>query len=122
MSDGVVDVGALFASLDAKRQAEGLSWRSLAQMLQVAPSTFTRMAQGRRPDVDTFAALLQWLEMPVSAFMHGRQPNQEEQVDPVAKIGTYLRMDRNLTPKAAEALQELIKVAYENLRTRSYKS
>jgi hypothetical protein len=31
-------------------------------------------------------------------------------------ISTYLRSDRNLTPEAATALDELIKATYERLR------
>ena len=68
MSVTSVDVDALYAALNNKRQVANLSWRQLATALEVAPSTFTRMAQGLRPDVDTFATLLRWLNMPAEAF------------------------------------------------------
>lgn len=117
MAGPTVDVAALYAALDAKRQAEKLSWRGLAQELGITPSTFTRMKDDRRPDVDTFAALLRWLAMPVEAFMDPSTDNGAPEPEPVAMIGTYLRMDRNLTPEAASALDNLIRVAYERLRT-----
>jgi transcriptional regulator with XRE-family HTH domain len=116
MSNATVDVEGLYAALDARRQTEKLSWRGLAQKLGIAPSTFTRMAQGRRPDVDTFAALLRWLGMPVEAFMASSTETSTPDSDFVSKIGTYLRMDRNLKPEARVALEQLIKVAYETLR------
>lgn len=116
MSEGVVDVGALYTSLDAKRQAEHLSWRGLAQLLGVAPSTFTRMAQGRRPDVDTFAALLRWLDQPVDAFMTPQESGDVKEEASVEKIGTFLRMDRNLTPEAARALEAAIRLLYDQMR------
>ena len=117
MASPTVDVAALFAALDAKRQAEKLSWRGLAKELDITPSTFTRMGDGRRPDVDTFAALLRWLGMPVEAFMDPSTDTGALEPEPVAMIGTYLRMDRNLTPEAATALENLIRVAYERLRS-----
>ena len=116
MSNATVDVEGLYAALDARRQTEKLSWRGLAQKLRIAPSTFTRMAQGRRPDVDTFVALLRWLGMRVEAFMASSTETSTADSDFVSKIGTYLRMDRNLKPEARVALEQLIKVAYETLR------
>lgn len=115
MPETTVDVAALYAALDNKRQAEGLSWRGLAQMLMITPSTFTRMAQGRRPDVDTFAALLRWVAMPVEAFLEPAAPGGSQESEPLAMIGTYLRMNKNLSPRAAVALERLVRVAYETL-------
>lgn len=116
MPETTVDVEALYSALDAKRQAIGLSWRGLAHELAIAPSTFTRMARGRRPDVDTFAALLRWLDMPVEAFLQPSAAGTRDEAKPMVQIGTYLRMDKNLSPKSVAALERLITVAYEALR------
>lgn len=116
MPETTVDVEELYAALDAKRRTTGLSWRSVAHELEIAPSTFTRMAKGRRPDVDTFAALLRWLDMPVEAFLQPAGVGAQSEAEPMVKIGTYLRMDKNLSPKSVVALERLIKVAYEALR------
>jgi len=115
MPETTVDVAALYAALDSKRQAERLSWRALAQLLAITPSTFTRMAQGRRPDVDTFAALLRWVGMPVEAFLEPAVTSGGQESEPLAMIGTYLRMNKNLSPEAAVALEQLVKVAYKTL-------
>lgn len=116
MPETTVNVDALYAALDAKRQAQGLSWRGLAHALEIAPSTFTRMAQGRRPDVDTFAGLLRWLDLPVERFLQPAASEAQEATEPLVQIGTYLRMDKNLSPKSVLALERLIKVAYDALR------
>ena len=116
MPESTVNVDALYAALNAKRQTTGLSWRSLAHELKITPSTFTRMAQGRRPDVDTFAGLLRWLDMPVEAFLQPPPAGIQAETEPMVKIGTYLRMDKNLSPKSVASLERLIKVAYEALR------
>src|SRR5947208_2817870 len=69
MPDTTIDVEAFYAALDAQRQEEELSWREVARHLGISPSTLTRIAQGKRPDVDTFATLLRWLGMSADAFM-----------------------------------------------------
>ncbi len=37
--------------------------------------------------------------------------------EPLAKISTYLRSDKNLSREAANAIDELVKATYERLRT-----
>lgn len=117
MPEAFVDVDSLYAALDAKRQAMGSSWRGVAQELEIAPSTFTRMAQGRRPDIDTFATLVRWLGVSADAFMRpvAGQEGREARVESAAMISAFLRADRHLTPEAATALEELINVAYRTL-------
>jgi hypothetical protein len=63
----------------------------------ISPSTFTRMARGCRPDVDTFATLVRWLGVSADVFMTPA-PASSDEADPLTIISTYLRMNRNLTP------------------------
>ena len=111
MREASIDVPTFYAALDQKRQNNQLSWRGLAQQLDITPSTFTRIAQGRRPDSDTFAVLLAWLGMPVSSFLRGADIGSEDP-DPVGMISSYLRSARNVRPKDAEALEDIIRAAY----------
>jgi transcriptional regulator with XRE-family HTH domain len=113
MPETRVDVEALYAALDNKRKAEGTSWREIARRLDVSPSTFSRMAQGRRPDVDTFATLLHWLGMPAESFMRGATATTSE--EPVAMVSSYLRSARNVKPEDAEALEDIFRAAYNRL-------
>jgi transcriptional regulator with XRE-family HTH domain len=115
MPDTTVDVEALYAALDRKRQTVGWSWREMARGLGISPSTLTRMAQGRRPDVDTFATLLRWLGMPADAFMRPALKKQAEP-DTVAVISSYLRADSRLTVEDAEAIGDILEAAYRRLR------
>lgn len=72
---GRIDIAALHAALDAARAARGLTWRQTARTVGVSPSTLSRIGQGHRPDLDGFAALVQWLGVPAEAFMPGTNPN-----------------------------------------------
>lgn len=111
-----VDVGALYAALDQKRRQEDLTWRRLAKMMEISPSTFTRMAQGKRPDVDTFVALCSWIGVPAESFARDGTEWEEEEDNTLAVISAHLRASRKLSPKSAEAIEEIVLAAYQRLK------
>jgi transcriptional regulator with XRE-family HTH domain len=112
-----VNVAALYSALDAKREAEGLSWREVARAIGVNHSIFTRLSKGHRPDVDTFVTLTGWLGMAPERFVDGdvANPATEETLE---VISTYLRADRALQPKSAQAIESVLRAAYEQLAER----
>ena len=114
---GSFDASSFFSSLDAARQARKLTWKQVADQSGVSASTLTRMAQGRRPDVDGLAALSSWSGLDIDDFV--RTEGEKPEADPLAMISTYLKSDRNLTPESAIALDELIKATYGRLRRKS---
>lgn len=63
-----LDVGQLLARLDRKRRSQNLSWRDVSAKTKTSPSTFSRLKEGRRPDVDTFGKLVSWLGEPAEEF------------------------------------------------------
>ena len=110
------DADAFYAALDAQRQSRRLTWKKVAEEASVSASTLTRMAQGRRPDVDTMAALLAWSGLNAGQFVvQGERSGRE--ADPLARITAYLRADPHLTDEGASALEAMLKAAYEQLRT-----
>lgn len=111
---GWFDAEAFYQALDAERQARRLNWKQIAAASGVSASTLTRMAQGKRPDVDGLAALAAWSGLNTDDFV--RSAGARPEPEPLAKIATYLRSDRNLSPEAATALEEMIKATYERLR------
>jgi hypothetical protein len=114
MPETTVDISALYAAVDRKRQARVLSWRGLAAELEITPSTFTRMAQGMKPDLDTFATLVSWLGIPQEQFLRP-SPKKSEDADPVAMISSYLRASKNLTQDQAEALEDIMNAAFRHI-------
>ena len=115
MAKGHFDAEAFYAALDSQRQSRRLNWRQVAREAGVSASTLTRMAQGKRPDVDSLAALLAWSGLSADQFViaDARAPAQ---ADPLAQITAYLRADPHLKPEAAGALEAVLKAAYEKLR------
>ena len=63
MSAYLLDVPELRRRLDARRLERGLSWRDLAEITGLSASTFSRLADGNRPDADALVTLLVWLDL-----------------------------------------------------------
>ena len=108
------DAEAFYAALDAERRSRRYTWKQVAKESQVSASTLTRMAQGRRPDVDSLAALVAWSGLSADAFV--RDDNAKPGAGALAMISTYLKSDPHLSPDAAEALDQLVKATYERVR------
>ncbi len=115
MSRGQFDASAFYSALDSQRQSRRLTWKQVAGEAGVSASTLTRMAQGKRPDVDTLAALLTWSGLKAEDFVR-TDGSSEGSPEALAQISAYLRADPNLTEEAASALDAVIKVTYDRLR------
>lgn len=115
MPKGQFDVEAFYAALDSQRQSRRKTWKQVAEESGVSASTLTRMAQGRRPDVDSMAALLIWSGLNADLFIQ-RDRSARSESDPLATITAYLRADPHLTPQSAAAIEAVVKAAYEKLR------
>ncbi|MCX4232067.1 helix-turn-helix domain-containing protein [Streptomyces ortus] len=63
MSTHLLDVPELHRRLDERRRRQGLSWRQLADTVDISPSTLSRLADDKRPDADALVSLLVWLDL-----------------------------------------------------------
>jgi transcriptional regulator with XRE-family HTH domain len=113
MAQSHLDVEALYVTLDAERQQRGISWRQVAQEAGIGPSTLSRMAQGNRPDVDSFAALVHWLGLPAEQFMrHAESATEQHQATaPAQVVASLMRADKNLDPDSAAAIDDILQAA-----------
>ena len=111
---GRFDAEAFYAALDAERRSRQQTWKRVAEEAQISASTLTRMARGRRPDVDSMAALVAWSGLSADMFVRDAQAKPEP--GSLSMISTYLKSDPHLTPEAADALDELMKATYERMR------
>jgi transcriptional regulator with XRE-family HTH domain len=115
------DERRFFEAVEQQRRGSGASWRQIAGQLSLSPSTFSRLAQGRRPDVDTFVKLLAWMHRPASDFMDddltATAAAQAAVPDTVGAIAESLRADPTLDAQSAEAMEDIVRVAYHRLRS-----
>src|SRR5438309_8601479 len=105
MADEGFDGAAFYAALDAVRERRKLNWKQVAAESKVSASTLTRLAQGRRPDVDSLAKLLTWSRLKAEQFVRS-ESRTTKRPETLAMISTYLRADPHLTPQSAAALAE----------------
>ncbi len=115
MKSGWFDTAAFHKALDAQRAAKKLTWKQVAAESKVAASTLTRMAQGRRPDVDGLAALCAWSGLKADDYVRateGVRPAPET----LAMISTLLRADPHLTDDGATYLEQIIQAGYKQMK------
>jgi len=107
-----LDTERLANLVRSKRGSRGL--RETAQEIgDVSPSTISRVENGKTPDIDTFLALCDWLEVPPAELI--KNTEDEDDVDTPEAIAIQLRADKKLDPAIANALASLVKAAYKDL-------
>lgn len=108
------DGDAFYRALQATVSARSKTWKEVAAETGISASTLTRMAQGRRPDAASLAALSAWAGLNPSDFVHASY--KVTQPEAMAQISTLLRGDPNLDAQGAEAVEAIVRAAYERLR------
>lgn len=108
------DGDSFYRALEATVTARSMTWKQVSVETDVSASTLTRMAQGRRPDAASLAALSAWAGLNPSDFVHA--PYKKSRPEAMAQISTLLRSDPNLDAQSAEAVEAIVRAAYEQLR------
>jgi len=110
-----VDTIALYSALLGKKEEEGRSWRAISRDLGIDNAIFTRLYKGSRPDGDTLLTLTAWLGVSPERFMSGQAAERDERRDTMVAIRTHLRADRRLSDQSAEAIEAVVRAAYDQL-------
>lgn len=108
------DSKAFYRTLESTVKTRSMTWKQVAAATGVGASTLTRMAQGRQPDAASLAALSAWAGLNPSDFVNA--PYKAVNPQPIAQISALLRSDPNLDAQAAEAVEAIVRAAYEQLR------
>lgn len=116
MSNSSFDAQAFYSALDSERDARGKTWKQVANEANVSASTLTRIGQGKRPDVDSLAALANWSGLDISLFVVGKKSSERASAETLNEISALLRADRNLKAGGADTLEAIIKSAYAHLK------
>lgn len=116
MAKGQFDADAFFDSLESIRSNKKITWKKVAEESGVSASTLTRMAQGKRPDVDSLAALAAWSNLYIDNFVVGAT-TEPRQGNPLEEASALFRADPSLSPEAKSAIEAIVRTAHENLRS-----
>jgi transcriptional regulator with XRE-family HTH domain len=112
------DGNAFYATLDAARHARGMNWKEVAAAAGVSPSTMTRLSQGKRPDLDSLAALLVWSGLSADDFIRGPADGSRSEADPLTKIASFVTGDPGLSQEGRAAFVAIVSAAYNSLRSK----
>lgn len=104
---------AFFDALATTVELRGVTWKNVGADTGVSASTLSRMAGGRKPDAASLTALAAWAGLNPTDFVSGTKRSAE----PLALVGKLLREDPNLDRQSADALEAIIKAAYDRFRT-----
>lgn len=108
------DSGAFYRALESAVESRSMLWKQVAATTGVSASTLTRMSQGRQPDAASLAALSAWAGLNPSDFVQA--PYKAAGPEAITQIATLLRSDPNLDAQAADAVEAIVRAAYERLR------
>jgi transcriptional regulator with XRE-family HTH domain len=108
------DGDAFYRALERTVNERRKSWKQVAEDTGVSASTLTRMAQGRRPDAGSLAALAAWAGINPTDFVEAAYKVQQPSA--LTQISSLLRSDPELDPDSAEAVEAIVRAAYERLK------
>lgn len=106
------DFDSYYKALAATVGAREVSWKTVSHETGVSATTLSRMSKGRQPDAESLTALSAWSGLNPTDFMSG----QRRTAEPLAMVGKLLRDDPNLDSSGAEALQAILKAAYQQFK------
>jgi transcriptional regulator with XRE-family HTH domain len=105
-----LDTEKLALMVRTKRASGGLRATAI-EIGAISASTLSRIENGSVPDVNTFLLLCEWLEVSSEVFISPAILGEQTSVE---KIISCIRTDQVLPNSIAQALIEIIRLAYKN--------
>ena len=109
------DFAAFYRALSATVTARNTTWKAVSDQTGVSQSTLSRMSKGRQPDAGSLTALSAWSGLNPVDFTTARRSRRE----PLAMVSRLLREDPDLDDASADALEAIIKTAYESFKRKT---
>lgn len=108
------DFQAFYKALSATVSVREETWKTVSEQTGVSQTTLSRMSSGRQPDAASLTALAAWSGINPVDFTTAPKRRRES----IAAVGRLLRQDPSLDEAGADALEAIIRTAYEGLRRR----
>lgn len=99
--------------IKSKRGNRGLR-EAAKEIGGVSAPTLSRIENGNLPDIDTYFRLCQWLDVP-SDFFSVKNTAKSQAPSSKKEVIAHLRADKTLPQSTAEALIEMINLAYAKI-------
>lgn len=110
---------ALLAEMiKSKRGNRGLR-ETAKEIGNISAPTLSRIENGNLPDIDTYFRICKWLDVPTDYFtMTSNKKTIKERGEVKRQVIAHLRADKTLPQSTAEALIEMINLAYAKIDKR----
>jgi transcriptional regulator with XRE-family HTH domain len=106
----------LATRVKARRHALGISLRAAATDAGVSAATLSRVERGDyMPERDNLFRLLRWVGAPPAAPEEHAEPHPPG-APTMEAIELHLRADKDLSAADAEAIAQMVRLAYDRLR------
>lgn len=106
------DARGFYEALSATVASRNVSWKLVGEATGVSQTTLSRMSSERVPDAASLAALSAWAGLNPGDFVD--VPRGE--TEPLAMVSKLFRSDPRLDTKSAQALEAIVRAAYEQFR------
>lgn len=100
-----ISLDNLGIEIKKKRKNQGI--RETAKEIGISPATLSRVENGKLPDLDTFRRICNWLEIDGGMIL-GCSKGANEESPSIQSFSVHLKADKNLSPKVADALANMI--------------
>jgi transcriptional regulator with XRE-family HTH domain len=108
-----LDINELAALVRHKRLGRGLR-ETAKQIGSISISTISRVERKQIPDIVTFLALCDWLEVPPEKLI--KSTNSRRELSSIDRIVIALQSDPDLDPEMVRALTFLVEAAFNYKR------
>ncbi|MCY4611582.1 MAG: helix-turn-helix domain-containing protein [Gammaproteobacteria bacterium] len=107
------DFDGFYKALSATVKARNTNWKTVSERTGISQTTLSRMSKGRQPDAESLTALSAWSGLNPVDFLTDTPKQASE---PIAMMTKLLREDPDLDHASTEALEAIIKAAYDRFK------
>ena len=100
-----ISLDNLGIEIKKKRKNQGI--RETSKEIGISPATLSRVENGKLPDLDTFRKICNWLNIDGGTIL-GCSKSADKESPPLQSLSVHLKADKNLSPKVADALANMI--------------
>lgn len=106
-----LDYKSLNDALDLRRSELGMSWDDLGAELSADPAELRELSDAAHIAV-VFRAI-DWTGLSIDDFLAEEQSASDVPAERAEHVAAFLRADRDLKPESAEAIEAVLKAAYD---------
>ncbi|RKQ92965.1 hypothetical protein C8N24_2822 [Solirubrobacter pauli] len=111
------DLQSLADAIDLRRRELGFTLEQVAEQVHAPVEELRSLSAGGDPHMGVVMRTIQWTGLGIEAFLDEPAPLNADSAEKAERVAAFLRADRDLKPESAEAIESVLKAAYERFAT-----